>query len=70
MADGPEAAPPLLDELAADGALNECHLRPAARADLLRRARRGDEVRASYQAAIGLAPAEADRHYPQRRCDL
>jgi RNA polymerase sigma-70 factor (ECF subfamily) len=46
-------------------------LRPAARADLLRRARRGDEARASYQAALGLAPAGAERHYPQRRrCDL
>lgn len=67
MAEGPEAALPLLDELAEDGALNEYYLLPATRADLLRRAGRGAEARANYEAALTLAPTEAERRYLRRR---
>jgi RNA polymerase sigma-70 factor (ECF subfamily) len=67
MADGPDAALPLLDELAEGGALNDYYLLPATRADLLRRAGRGDQARASYEAALALAPTEAERRYLRRR---
>jgi RNA polymerase sigma-70 factor, ECF subfamily len=67
MADGPDAALPLLDELAAGGDLDGYYLLPAARADLLRRAGRGTQARDSYQAAIALAPTEPERRYLRRR---
>ena len=67
MAEGPEAALPLLDALDAGGALEGYHLLPATRADLLRRAGRTDEAAASYRAALDLAPTEAERRYLRRR---
>ncbi len=67
MAEGPEAALPLLDELAEGGALDGYYLLPATRADLLRRAGRGAQARASYEAALSLAPTEAERRYLRRR---
>jgi RNA polymerase sigma-70 factor (ECF subfamily) len=67
MADGPETALPLLDELAATGQLEGYYLLPATRADLLRRVGRIDEAAASYRAALDLAPTEAERRYLRRR---
>ncbi|HCU49304.1 MAG TPA: RNA polymerase subunit sigma-24, partial [Micromonosporaceae bacterium] len=67
MAEGPEAALPLLDELAKGGALDDYYLLPATRADLLRRLGRVKEARASYEAALGQAPTEAERRYLCRR---
>jgi RNA polymerase sigma-70 factor (ECF subfamily) len=67
MAEGPEAALPLLDALADGGELTGYHLLPATRADLLRRAGRLDEAAASYRVALGLAPTEAERRYLRRR---
>jgi RNA polymerase sigma-70 factor (ECF subfamily) len=43
------------------------HLRPAARADLLRRAGRDAEAAEQYRAAIDLAPTEAERRALERR---
>ncbi|WP_433186046.1 RNA polymerase sigma factor [Actinoallomurus sp. CA-150999] len=63
MADGIPAGLALVDELAASGRLEGYHLLPATRADLLRRAGRTAEAKAEYEAALKLAPTEAERHY-------
>ncbi|GIG66476.1 RNA polymerase sigma factor [Phytomonospora endophytica] len=69
MADGPEAALPILGELAADGRLDGYHLLPATRAEMLRRAGRDGEAREAYAAALELAPTEAERRFLRRRID-
>ena len=63
MADGPEAALPLVDAIAATGQLNDYHLLHATRADLLRRLRRTAEAAAGYRVALELAPTEAERRF-------
>jgi RNA polymerase sigma-70 factor (ECF subfamily) len=40
---------------------------PAVRADLLRRAGRGDEAVTAYGEAVALAPTEAERRFARRR---
>jgi RNA polymerase sigma-70 factor, ECF subfamily len=67
MADGPEAALPLVDAIAATGQLDAYYLLPATRADLLRRAGRGSEACESYRAALDLAPTEAERRFLRSR---
>jgi RNA polymerase sigma-70 factor (ECF subfamily) len=67
MADGPEAALPLVDAIAATGQLDAYYLLPATRADLLRRAGRGPEACESYRAALNLAPTEAERRFLRSR---
>jgi RNA polymerase sigma-70 factor, ECF subfamily len=67
MADGPEAALPLVDAIAATGQLDGYYLLPATRADLLRRAGRGPEASESYRAALDLAPTEAERRFLRGR---
>jgi RNA polymerase sigma-70 factor, ECF subfamily len=69
MADGPDAALPMLDEIDATGQLTDYYLLPATRADLLRRAGRVQEAIVSYRAALDLAPTEAERRYLRRRLD-
>lgn len=69
MADGPAAGLPLLDALAATGALPDYHLLPAARADLLRRMGRTPDAAAAYQEALRLAPTDVERRYLTRRLD-
>lgn len=59
----------LVDALAADGRLDGYHLLPATRADLLRRAGRGDEARSAYRRALELAVDDADRQYLTRRLE-
>jgi RNA polymerase sigma-70 factor (ECF subfamily) len=63
MADGIPAGLALVDEIAASGRLEDYHLLPATRADLLRRAGRTAEARAAYEEARGLAPTETERRY-------
>jgi RNA polymerase sigma-70 factor (ECF subfamily) len=63
MADGIPAGLALVDEIAASGRLDEYHLLPATRADLLRRAGRADEAKAAYEEARELAPTETERRY-------
>ena len=65
MATGPEAALPLVDELAAP--LADYHLWHATRADMLRRLGRRDEAVAAYQKALELTQNEAERRFLQRR---
>jgi RNA polymerase sigma-70 factor, ECF subfamily len=67
MADGIPAGLALVDEIAASGRLDEYHLLPATRADLLRRAGRTAEAKAAYEEALRLAPTEAERRYLSER---
>lgn len=67
MADGPAAALPLLDALAASGALAGYHLLPATRADLLRRLDRRAEAAGAYREALALTRTDAERRYLERR---
>ncbi len=67
MADGPDAALPMLDDLEADGTLAGYYLLPATRADLLRRAGRAGEAAAAYRTALDLAPTDIERRYLRRR---
>jgi RNA polymerase sigma-70 factor (ECF subfamily) len=67
MADGIPAGLALVDEIAASGRLDEYHLLPATRADLLRRAGRSAEAKAAYEEARKLAPTEAERRYLSER---
>ncbi len=63
MADGIPAGLALVDEIAASGRLDDYHLLPATRADLLRRAGRTAEAKAAYEEARELAPTETERRY-------
>jgi RNA polymerase sigma factor (sigma-70 family) len=54
MAFGPAAGLELVDELAATGALENYHLLPAVRGDLLAKLGRGEEARAEFERAAGL----------------
>jgi RNA polymerase sigma-70 factor (ECF subfamily) len=65
--DGPEVALAAIDRL--DGALAGYHAYHAARADLLRRLRRGQEARAAYDKAIELAGNTAETASLSRRRD-
>jgi predicted RNA polymerase sigma factor len=65
--DGPGAGLAEIDRLAE--VLDGYHAFHAARADLLRRLRRGGESRAAYDRAIGLAGNPAERAYLTRRRD-
>ena len=69
MADGPDVALPLVDRLAASGALAGYHLLPATRADLLRRAGRTAEAVAAYDEALALVATDAERRHLRRRRD-
>jgi RNA polymerase sigma-70 factor (ECF subfamily) len=67
MATTPEDGLWLLDELARRGELQEYHLFHAARADLLRRAGRRADARASYERALAMCTNEVERAYLTRR---
>ncbi|MBV9133604.1 MAG: RNA polymerase sigma factor [Chloroflexi bacterium] len=67
MVDGPEAALPLLDEIAETRQLDDYYLLHATRADLLRRAGRVSAARESYQKALALAPGNAERRFIESR---
>ncbi|MEV6900961.1 RNA polymerase sigma factor [Amycolatopsis sp. NPDC051372] len=65
MSDGPAAGLALVDAMAGD--LDDYHLLPATRADLLRRLGRREEAADAYRAALALAGNEADRRFLRRR---
>jgi len=67
MADGPAAGLPLVDAIAAGGALAGYHLLPATRAELLRRLGRNDEAADAYRSALALAGTGAEQRYLARR---
>jgi len=64
FAHGPERGLQLIDLI--DG-LEGYHLRPAARADLLRRLGPHDEAAAAYREALALPMNDADRRFLERR---
>jgi RNA polymerase sigma-70 factor, ECF subfamily len=67
MADGPQAAVRLIDELAASGELEGYHLLHAARADMLRRLGLNREAAESYKHALGLVSNDGERRFLERR---
>ena len=67
MANGPDVALRLLDDLERDGGLNGYHLLPATRADLLRRAGHHDDAADAYRAALALVSSSPERRYLERR---
>ncbi len=67
MVDGPAAALPRVEALAARGTLAGYDVLPAVRADLLRRLGRRDEARAAYGEALALARHDPERRFFQRR---
>ncbi len=69
MAQGPEAALPLVDALQAQGALQGYAWLPAVRGDLLARLGRDDEARAEFRRAAGWTRNERDRALLLSRAD-
>ena len=67
MADGPEAALPIVESLAGDPALQGYHLLPSVRGDLLHRLGRYDEARAAFEAAAALTANGRERDLLRRR---
>jgi RNA polymerase sigma-70 factor (ECF subfamily) len=67
MARSVEEGLALLDELESREELEEFHLLPAARADLLRRLGRMGEAAAAYRRALALATNDIERRFLQRR---
>ncbi|MEU6212423.1 RNA polymerase sigma factor [Streptomyces sp. NPDC089922] len=67
MAEGPSAALPLVDALAAEPALASYHLLPSVRGDLLERLGRTAEARAEYERAASLTRNARERALLQRR---
>jgi RNA polymerase sigma-70 factor (ECF subfamily) len=67
MAQGPEAALPLVAALEASGQLAGYHLLPATRADLLRRLGRRLEAAVAYREALELASTDVERRFLSRR---
>ncbi|MGS2616699.1 RNA polymerase sigma factor [Micromonospora sp. LZ34] len=67
MADGPAAALPLVDALAAEPALRDYHLLPSVRADLLDRLGRFDEARVEFERAAEMTANARERELLRRR---
>ncbi|WP_420082511.1 RNA polymerase sigma factor [Streptomyces sp. JL4002] len=67
MAEGPAAALPLVDALAAEPALASYHLLPSVRGDLLERLGRTAEARDEYERAASLTRNARERALLQRR---
>ncbi|HEY3506354.1 MAG TPA: DUF6596 domain-containing protein [Actinocatenispora sp.] len=67
MAHGPAAALPIVDELAAAGALVSSHLLPAVRGELLTRLGRTEEARVELDRATKLCGNEAERTVLRRK---
>ncbi|MFB6581681.1 MULTISPECIES: RNA polymerase sigma factor [unclassified Streptomyces] len=61
MAEGPEAALPLVDALAGEPALRAYHLLPSVRGDLLERLGRTEEARAEFERAASLTRNAQER---------
>ncbi|MFF0215096.1 RNA polymerase sigma factor [Streptomyces vinaceus] len=61
MAEGPQAALPLVDALVGEPALRTYHLLPSVRGDLLERLGRREEARAEYERAASLTHNARER---------
>jgi RNA polymerase sigma factor (sigma-70 family) len=69
MARGPQAGLDLVDSLLADRKLQDYHLLPGVRGDLLIRLGRHDEARLEFERAASLTRNVAERAFLQRRAD-
>lgn len=69
MAQGPQAALPLVDALAREPALSAYHLLPSVRGDLLERLGRPAEARAEFERAASLTRNERERALLRRRAE-
>ncbi|MET4611858.1 RNA polymerase sigma factor (sigma-70 family) [Rhodococcus sp. PvR044] len=67
MAQGPAAALPIVDELAAAGALSTSHLLPTVRGELLTRLGRAEEARTELQLAVRLCGNARERAVLERK---
>lgn len=67
MAEGPEAALAIVDNLAQEPALKNYHLLGSVRGDLLRKLGRFEEARAAFEAAAGLAGNQREQELLKRR---
>ncbi|MEU6646873.1 RNA polymerase sigma factor [Saccharomonospora sp. NPDC046836] len=67
MAQGPSAALPIVDELAAAEALPNSHLLPSVRGELLTRLGRTDEARTELELAVRLCGNERERVVLERK---
>ncbi|MEW2140944.1 RNA polymerase sigma factor [Streptomyces sp. NPDC005409] len=67
MAEGPQAALPLVDALADEPALRAYHLLPSVRGDLLERLGRPEEARAEFERAASLTRNAQERTLLLRR---
>jgi RNA polymerase sigma factor (sigma-70 family) len=67
MAEGPEAALAIVDDLAEATALKNYHLLPSVRGDLLNRLGRYDEACAAFEAAARLAGNKREQEMMRRR---
>lgn len=67
MAEGPQSAIDLINELSASGELDSYHLLHAARADMLRRLGSNREAAESYKLALGLVSNDSERRFLERR---
>ena len=67
LAEGPETGLAQIQELEADGRLENYRYLPAAKADLLRRLGRGEEAVQAYRAALALTDNSAERDFLGRR---
>ena len=67
MAQGPAAALPIVDELAAADALANSHLLPSVRGELLSRLGRTDEARTDLETAVRLCGNERERVVLRRK---
>ena len=67
MADSPQSALVLIDQIAATGDLDSYHLLHATRADLLRRTGSSKEAAKSYARALELVTNDSERRFLERR---
>jgi RNA polymerase sigma-70 factor (ECF subfamily) len=67
MADGPQQAMAIINELTSSARLDHYHLLHANRAELLRRLGQSEEAAASYGRALQLATNESERRFLERR---
>jgi RNA polymerase sigma factor (sigma-70 family) len=67
MADGPAAALPLVEALAAEPALRDYHLLPSVRGDLLDRLGRFEQARIEFERAAALTANTRERELLRRR---
>jgi predicted RNA polymerase sigma factor len=67
VAQGPEAALPVVDELVASGSLSGSHLLPSVRGELLSRLGHLDDARREIELAVRLCGNERERSLLQRK---